>query len=108
MKALIPPAGSDLYSIDPHNYFITSGDAVQKTEQLIRDIKSLMYKVQQATQEGNKPELKEFYADCSSVMDGCIRMKKNLEYARGKDVFLETEWEHSCLLCIPKNPRLKK
>lgn len=67
--------------IDPHQYFITSGEAIAKAEKLEKDI---------------------------WLMAGKARQLKNmLKKARGPAVYLETEWNDSRLLLKRKNPRNK-
>lgn len=73
--------------IDPHDYFITSGDAVSKARVLSRDLR-LAGEVGEA--------------------DRASRLVDALVAARGEACFLETEWSpERKLLCIPKNPRTR-
>ena len=68
--------------IDPHQYFITSGEAIAKAEKLEKDI---------------------------WLMAGKARQLKNLlKKARGPAVYLETEWNDGRLLLKRKNPRNPK
>lgn len=68
-------------AIDPHTYFITSGEAIAKATQLEKDI---------------------------WLMAGKARQLKNmLKKARGPAVYLETEWNDNRLLLKRKNPRNK-
>lgn len=105
---LIPPAGSKLDAVTPADYFITSGDAIQKTDQLYRDIAGFGRRLQQAIQEESDPKLRELDNQCTKELQGALNMRKALETSRGSSVFMETEWEQGKLLCIPKNPRLRK
>jgi hypothetical protein len=68
--------------IDPKTYFVTSGEAVRKAEQLEKD---LWYAAGQAR-----------------------KLKNLLKVAREKAVYLETEWNADARLILKrKNPRNK-
>lgn len=108
IPTIAPPPGLGLSEIDPTAYFITSGDAIRKTEQLYRDLMDYNKMLQQMIGENGNPELLKFDIACANAMLGCLRMKKALEDARGKAIFLETEWYLNHLLVHAKNPRLKK
>lgn len=118
-------------SIDPAKYFVTSGDAVEKTKVLERDIwtlagdlRKLSYQIiekeqgcsaaeaQKKFRKGVRPlKPKQFSAYESEVWKAAGSARKLLNAliaARGEDCFLETEWENHRLLCIPKNPRSQK
>lgn len=74
---------SDFFTgaIDPRTYFVTSGEAVRKAEQLEKDI---------------------------WLMAGKARQLRNLlKKAREKAVYLETEWNDGRLILKRKNPRNK-
>lgn len=74
---------SDFFSgpLDPKSYFVTSGEAVRKAEQLEKDI---------------------------WLMAGKARQLRNLlKKARDKAVYLETEWNDGRLILKRKNPRNK-
>lgn len=69
-------------AIDPKSYFVTSGEAVRKAEQLEKD---LWYAAGQAR-----------------------KLKNLLKVAREKAVYLETEWNNDHHLILKrKNPRNK-
>lgn len=74
---------SDFFSgaIDPKTYFVTSGEAVRKAEQLEKD---LWFAAGQAR-----------------------KLKNLLKTAREKAVYLETEWNDGRLILKRKNPRNK-
>lgn len=70
--------------IDPKSYFITSGEAIQKTKKLLLDI--------------------------ADLADKTRKLLKELKKAKGKAVYLETDWtgDGSGLLYLrQKNPRPK-
>lgn len=69
--------------IDPKNYFVTSGEAVQKAKKLEEDIWLLAGKAR--------------------------KLRNLLEKARGSSTYLETEWtDGGRLLLKKKDPRNKK
>ena len=115
-------------SIDPRNYFITSGDAVEKAKILERDAwrtagnvrkelitaiqvcrKCSPAKAQRLYRDGVRPKkLKRFseYEKAVWKVAGQSRKFVNvLKSIKAEDCFLETEWESHKLLVIPKNPR---
>lgn len=118
-------------SIDPAKYFVTSGDAVEKTKILEKDIwnlagdlRKLSYQIiekehrcsaaesQKKFRQGVRPikpkQFSEYESDVWKAA-GCARKLLNaLIAARGEDCFLETEWDNHKLLCIPKNPRSQR
>lgn len=113
--------------VRPSDYFITSGDAVEKTKvmerdlwalagdlrkrctQMIADEKKCSYvKAQDHYRKGVRPSCKGFAAYEEAVWKAAGASRRLLNYlkkAKGKNVFLETEWDCHRLLCIPKNPR---
>lgn len=104
---IIPHDIEGLTSIDPYDYFITSGDAIKKTDQLYRDIAQLGRSIQQVIQGGSTSILMALDVECTEALQGCLKMKQALENSRGKAIFLETDWIENKLVVIPKNPRLK-
>jgi hypothetical protein len=114
-------------AVDPHEYFITSGDAVQKAKVLERDLWKLAgelrkesytliaderhtstIKAQQLYRKGVRPKKPGFSQYEAAVWKAAGQSRKlvnNLRLAKGEDCFLETEWDNHQLLCIPKNPR---
>jgi hypothetical protein len=114
--------------VDPNYYFITSGDAVEKTKILDKDLwrhagdvrKNICEMISKkrgvSLKEAmviykNKEGLKDFesileYEKQIWVMAGKARaLLNNLIKIKGDNCFLETEWESHRLLCIIKNPR---
>lgn len=114
--------------IDPHDYFITSGDAIQKAKILERDLWGLASRLRQRVVElimkeknisaakarerykkGHGPQrpkkLKDYEKAVWAAAGQARRLINNLKKARGDACFLETEWDDHRLLCIPKNPR---
>lgn len=103
---VIPEPRPSIYKLDidahvnrvghicPHDYFITSGDAVAKAAALATDLEDL------ANTDG---EFAQLAADAAVAARNLVR---SLIAVRGDSIFLELEWtpDHT-LLCIPKNPR---
>lgn len=102
-------------SFDPTTYFITSGDAVQKTKAMVKHLKARL-------QTANKQNARIW----SKVLNQAETMLQLLEEVRGSACFLETEWGGDDSLdlnekptdlrdspykrrlqVIPKNPRVK-
>ena len=111
IQILDPPPQFDLELLDPSSYFITSGDAVQKTEYLGRLIWKYAGTVRkQLSQMKTKTKASvEFEKLCWKQAGACTKMLHALKRVRGDAVFLETEWnEEHKLLVIPKNPRSVK
>lgn len=68
--------------LDPKTYFVTSGEAVRKAEQLEKDIWKMAGKAR--------------------------KLRNYLKKARGPAVYLETEWNDGMLVLKRKNPRNPK
>lgn len=103
---LNPPPVLKLRPIDPSDYFVTSGDAIQKTLQLSRDLK-VHHKRVKAVYKKNKT-IKPYYNKILEAGEGVRKMLKSLQKAKGPAIFLETEWESGILRIIPKNPRIRE
>lgn len=118
----------NIAGIDPRDYFITSGDAVQKSivleqdlwrhagevrklvfEQLATEKRCTMIEAQELYRNGTRPKKPRGLADYESKIwehaGRCRKLLNALRAARGENTFLETEWNNHRLLCIPKNPR---
>jgi hypothetical protein len=114
--------------VDPKEYFVTSGDAVEKAKILERDLWKLAGRLRSRVIETIAKECKCTTANARKKYSNGTRTKKPkrlcdyekavwvaagqarrlvrlLEKAKGVDCFFETEWDNHCLLCIPKNPR---
>jgi hypothetical protein len=114
--------------INPADYYVTSGDAVEKAKALERDIWHLagqlrkrVYAIiekehgcnhvdaQAKFRDGIRPSspkrFHEYEAAVWKAAGQAVKMRNALLKAKGVNCFLETEWERHKLLCIPKNPR---
>lgn len=120
--------GIKIEGINPKEYFITSGDAIEKTKVLQNDFKNHHNDVKiliiEYISKKLKISTKEAKAKAKKA-DGQVVSKKLLAYelhirknltqvksllkelikARGGKKFLETEWENHSLHLTPKNPR---
>lgn len=90
--------------IKPSDFYVTSGDAVEKTKALVREYK---YVIGELTSKANSVRLADYIADLIIQQSAAEDMLSLLVKARGTNIFLETEWNQHHLLCIPKNPRAK-
>jgi hypothetical protein len=120
--------GLDREGINPNDYFITSGDAVEKARILDKDLWNLAgslrrevftiiakenncdhIRAQELFRQGVKPrkpaKLADYEAAAWKAAGQCRKLLNNLRLAKGINTFLETEWNNHQLLCIPKNPR---
>lgn len=70
-----------LKPINPKDYFLTTGEAIQKIDILINDINSLLKSAK--------------------------KFKKNLVKAKASSKYLETGWEDGILVLKQKNLRIK-
>jgi hypothetical protein len=111
VQPLDPPPQFDMESLNPNDYFVTSGDAVQKTRYLSEIVWAYAGTVRKQLRKMKRPSkaAKVFEKLCWKQAGGCTRMLNALIKVRGEAVFLETEWNSDRkLLCIPKNPRSVK
>ncbi len=120
--------GVSLQGINPKDYFVTSGDAVQKATHLDKDLWHLagtlrkelfaiiaeeqqcsLTKAQEFFRGGirpnNMPRLAEYEAAVWKMAGQARKLLAALIQVKGSNIFLETEWSDHLLLCIPKNPR---
>jgi hypothetical protein len=117
---------------NPEYYFITSGEAIEKTNFMLIDIDDKLKKIQEIMiklimginnlsrveaiklLKSNKklPKNVQIYKTYYDYVTECKHTAKELVLIlrrfRGKNCFLETEWDSHRLLCISKNPRLKE
>jgi hypothetical protein len=122
----------DQHGIDPKEYFVTSGDAVEKAKKLETDLWQLagdvrkqslqliaterdvtMQEAQKLFGKGVRPKKPKRFAEYDTAVwkaAGAARTLSNaLKKAKGGNIFLETDRdEDHRLLCVPKNPRAKQ
>lgn len=114
--------------INPADYFVTSGDAVEKAKFLEKNIWNLAGELRRRSyvmienehgctsteaqalfRDGTRPSRpKRFHEYEAAVWKTAGQARKLLNAlikAKGEECFLETEWDCHKLLCIPKNPR---
>lgn len=119
----------DLKGVNPTDYFITSGDAVEKARILEKDLWQFAgemrtrildlliqeHKVdakaaQDLYKSGTRPtkpkRFGEFENAAWKAAGQARSLLNSLRKAKGTNIFLETEFDtNHRLLCIPKNPR---
>lgn len=117
--------------VKPLDYFITSGDAVEKAKILEKDMWNLAGKLRKKVYElmseeyncsfteaqqlyrngkrpSNPPGINEYESEIWKSAGQARKLYNTLEKIRGTNYFLETEWDNHALLCITKNPRIQK
>jgi hypothetical protein len=94
---------SDVPSLNPEKYYVTSGDAICKTTQLRKDLWVLIANIKSLKSETYDKYLSALYS-CASKSSILI---DKLKIAKGNAVFLETEWRDGRVICVAKNPRPK-
>jgi hypothetical protein len=92
----------NIEGIDPEQYYITSGDAIQKAMALERDIKDHLKNIKSMTQT---KKLAKYEQQVRKALTQTKKLIKYLILARGDKKFLETEWDNHVLYLTPKNPR---
>lgn len=127
-----PPEMPKEIHFDPSYYYITSGEAIEKTNYMVLHLDeklemliNLMAKSVMGALHIKKPEAikrikakedlpksiksyityYDYMVDSKSAAKSLIALLKKF---RGKNCFLETEWDSHRLLCISKNPRMKE
>ncbi|MFA5767152.1 MAG: hypothetical protein WC919_04470 [Candidatus Paceibacterota bacterium] len=98
---------TDVPSLDPEIYYVTSGDAICKTMQLHKDLWILVGKIQKMV---NKKPNKKLSTYLKALYSCAVKSKvliDKLKVARGEAVFLETEWRDRRVIAVAKNPRPK-
>jgi len=119
---------TDVGYVKPHDYFVTSGDAVEKTRVMDRDLwklaGDLRKHVYHLIAEENKcspneaqdlfrdgvlpkhpPRFVEYESAVWKAAGQSRKLFNALLKAKGDAIFLETEWNDHVLHVIPKNPR---
>lgn len=107
IDSIFPTIYSCDQNLKPRDYFITSGDAIQKTIYMRSDICKLRDRaLNDENFIGYSTDAKlQLVEQCDIALLAINSLLENLYEARGENVFLETEWDDHYLLCIPKNPR---
>lgn len=98
---------SNVPTLNPEMYYVTSGDAICKTQQLQKDLWILVGQIQKLA--GKKPP-KELAAYLKVLYRCAARSQvliDKLKVARGDAIFLETEWRDRRVIAVAKNPRPK-
>jgi hypothetical protein len=110
LKPIKPPPGFDLEPLDPKQYFITSGDAIQKTTYLNKIIWNYAGHARKRLHQLPNPTKKdiEFEKFCWEQAGAVKKLLNVLIRIKGGNVFFETEWVDGTIHCVLKNPRPKK
>ena len=92
---------------DPASYFVTSGDAIEKTKNLSADLKKYKYDIIRTVEVlGSFTDIElEFVNQVDTAIENSQTMLADLYAAKGENCFLETEWESHEQKVVPKNPR---
>ena len=93
--------GSDTIKFVAKSYFVTSGDAVQKTLKMIDDLKTIDEYLDFISEE-------VIYVGKEDMQKRLTQAKQLLTHftdVRGAATFLEVEWNNHVLYATPKNPR---
>lgn len=93
--------------VDPAQYFVTSGDAVEKTKVLERELWELAGTVKKAVGKSKLAKHKKLVAEVWSAAGKARALLALLTRVRGDAIFLECEWREHVLYVVPKNPRMK-
>lgn len=107
---LSPPPGFGMQPINPEDYFITSGDAVQKTKYLCKVLWRYAGQARRELRSIQSPTAADldFEKDCWKQAGAATKMLHALAKVKGEHVFLETEWNSDrTLRVIAKDPRIK-
>jgi len=103
---LDPPKTFNMPKLDPNRYYITSGDAIRKTSQLIKDIYKYAGEARKKLKSLEQtPEEVEFEKKSWEAAGKAQKLMKELEKTRGKNIFLETDRSQGSLIVVAKNPR---
>ena len=110
IQAVETPKCMGIKSIEPKNYFVTSGDAISKSNQLLSDFYDHAHLARKLAKKGvdNAKTIREYESHCWKSAEQTRKMITDLKKVRGKSKFLETEWLNGTLMCIAKNPRPKR
>ncbi len=116
---------------NPKDYFVTSGEAIEKMKYMIIDIDNktiklydILLKSIMGSIKGKKPEAAAYLKSGQKLPKSLLPYKTYYDFIgtckkeaklllillrkfRGTNCFLETEWDSHRLLCISKNPRMK-
>jgi hypothetical protein len=93
--------------LDPEMYYVTSGDAICKTNQLHKDLWLLVGKIQKLAGKNPTKQLTLYLKALYSCAVKSKVLIDKLKIAKGEAIFLETEWRDGRVICVAKNPRPK-
>lgn len=93
----------DIKSIDPNQYFITSGDAVEKAKILYAHYVKLRDELQALG--STDQNMINYTTAIAFATEQAATMLEHLKKAKGDHCFLETEWDCHVLYVKAKDPR---
>lgn len=97
----------DIRAIDPADYFVTSGDAVEKAKVLAGDLWDVAKQAKAKYGSSKNKKHKALIDEIWRVASRASQFIRTLEGVRGDAIFLETDWLDHTLYVVPKNPRSK-
>lgn len=123
--------GLDRDGIRPSDYFVTSGDAIEKVKIMENNYKRLyndlldeyIYYISRYEncsklkarelseidyQLKQPPHFLQYLRAIGLAVQQTIILKDILYRIKGPNCFLETEWDQHVLSCVAKNPRIKE
>ena len=93
--------GNNRIAFHAKGYFVTSGDAVQKTLKMIEDLRTIDEYLELTSEE----PIYVGKADLCSRLGQAEQLLAHFIEVRGSATFLEVEWNNHVLFATPKNPR---
>lgn len=98
----------EIITVVPAQYFITSGDAIQKVLILNRDYWAAAGAARKLLSGSKNKKHAKFCSDLWRMAGKCRVLLNKLRQVKGEHVFLETEWSpNRTIWCLPKDPRKK-
>jgi len=98
----------EICNVDPKRFFVTSGEALQRTRYLHDFYVNYLANVRKQHKKIQSTESELFIDLCKTQVDGAKKILKKFIEIRGNDIFLETFWHEDKLTVTGKNPRIKK
>lgn len=110
LSVLSPPHGFNMKEIDPIQYFITSGDAIQKCNYMLSQYWKYAGEARKQLNSIKNPTKTQiqFEKQCWNEAGQLQKLLAQLKKVRQDNIFLETEWDEHLLHIKIKNPRTFK
>lgn len=97
----------DIPKIDPKNWFVTSGDALIKSQVLEKHIATTKHEVKKRYLSNKTNGLSRLLKDLDQAHRQAKKLVLLMKTIKGPNIFLELEWVNHDLILTPKNPRIK-